>query len=780
MPNPIKSVDITPTPRVLRVLGELPFAPWQCFAELIDNSVDAFNKAEECEDRRIDILWASERVAQDERTIEIKDNGPGMTIEQITNAVKAGYTSNDPVDNLGLFGLGFNIATAKLGDKTIVYSTRNGDSEWVGVEIDFAQLNRNRTFNAPVLYLEKEDVTEHGTRIVISNLNNGVYTTVKSKESAIRKQLENVYAHLIAKQAVDIYIQNKRLSAKKYCVWSKSRYVIRDGVRIYAIQDIDRVLGSSFFDSEKNCYLTADQEDELQVKLNNGESLPSHIIRRQKRLKGWVGIQRYFDTNDFGIDFIRNGRKILLSNKEAFSFENEFTGTSILQYPVELGTTVGGRIVGEIEVDFLIPTYQKNDFDRTDISWKQTLEALRGIGPILPKLRKAMGYESANTSPIGLLANAYRRPDVGTKNLSLARNIATEFLTYFQQGNPDYIEDDRWWQAVVESDRNNASANADQAGEVDSGNDPSDDPANYIPGDANVVTTPPSTSSEPTTTPNPPITSSMDWLLQNSAEQASLSRKYTYGHQMPFNVKVHKMKRGQKIYVDGISIPCLFTSDSIDCDFFFDDSHEIIAQFPNTPESMLLYHLARKFASRDSANEMMIYSKLMAENFPEKRIDKASLKEQAELIFEDLREKLAKHLEIRYGEVLSCIKKSSGETEETMSSILSNPELYQAFNLGTSEGIAVINYVPVKTIIRLVSTFPEYLFDDRVFSALYSRINHTDPNVVMRLRDESRDRVVSLLKDAQIILGGQTAHSLTKDELSRFSLSLNILKGVIL
>lgn len=780
MPNLIKSVDITPTPRVLRVLGELPFSPWQCFAELIDNSVDAFNKAEECEDQRIDIFWASERVAQDERTIEIQDNGPGMTIDQITSAVKAGYTSNDPIDNLGLFGLGFNIATAKLGDKTIVYSTRSGDPQWVGVEVDFEQLNRDHTFNAPVLYKEKEDFADHGTRVVISNLKNGVYASVKTRESTIRKQLENVYSHLLGKGAVDIYIQNKRLSPKKYCVWSKSRYVIRDGERIYAIQDIDRVLGSSLFDIDRNCYLTADQEDDLQTELDNGAPLPSHIIRRQKRLKGWVGIQRYFDTNDFGIDFIRNGRKILLSNKDAFSFENEFTGTSILQYPVELGSTVGGRIVGEIEVDYLIPTYQKNDFDRTDISWKQTLEALRGVGPILPKLRRDMGYGDANTSPIGLLANAYRRTEKGTKNLALARSVAAEFFAYFQHGNPDYIEDDKWWQAVIESDRDNASGNADQAGEVDLGDAPSDDPANYISGNTENITITPTMPPEPTATSDTPITSSMDWLLQNSIEQASLSRKYTYGHQMPFNVKVHKMKRGQKIYADGVPIPCLFTSESIDCDFFFDDSHEIIAQFPNTPEGMLLFHLARKFASRDGANEMMIYSELMMKNFPEKRIDKASLKEQAELIFEDLREKLAKHLEIRYSEVLSCIKESSGETEETMSSILPNPELYQAFNLGTSEGIAVINYVPAKTIIRLVSTFPEDLFDDKVFSALYSKINHTDPNVVARLRDESRDRVVSLLKDAQIILGGQTAHSLTKDELSRFGLSLNILKGVIL
>lgn len=91
MSDMMKTVDITPTPRVLRVLGELPFQPWQCFAELIDNSVDAFNKCSKYDEKRIDIVWSSERVASDERTIEIKDSGCGMTLEKITSAVKAGY-----------------------------------------------------------------------------------------------------------------------------------------------------------------------------------------------------------------------------------------------------------------------------------------------------------------------------------------------------------------------------------------------------------------------------------------------------------------------------------------------------------------------------------------------------------------------------------------------------------------------------------------------------------------------------------------------------------------
>ena len=37
-----QTVDITPSPRVLRMLGQIDFKPWQCLAELIDNSIDAF------------------------------------------------------------------------------------------------------------------------------------------------------------------------------------------------------------------------------------------------------------------------------------------------------------------------------------------------------------------------------------------------------------------------------------------------------------------------------------------------------------------------------------------------------------------------------------------------------------------------------------------------------------------------------------------------------------------------------------------------------------------
>ncbi len=39
-----QALKITPSARILRMLGEIEFDPWQCVAELIDNSFDDFTE----------------------------------------------------------------------------------------------------------------------------------------------------------------------------------------------------------------------------------------------------------------------------------------------------------------------------------------------------------------------------------------------------------------------------------------------------------------------------------------------------------------------------------------------------------------------------------------------------------------------------------------------------------------------------------------------------------------------------------------------------------------
>ncbi|TGS70008.1 ATP-binding protein, partial [Mesorhizobium sp. M8A.F.Ca.ET.181.01.1.1] len=77
---------------------------------------------------------------REEAVVQIVDNVPGMTSGNLDKAVKAGWSGNNPTDNLGLFGMGFNIATARLGLTTEVCTTQAGDAEWHGLEIDFDRL----------------------------------------------------------------------------------------------------------------------------------------------------------------------------------------------------------------------------------------------------------------------------------------------------------------------------------------------------------------------------------------------------------------------------------------------------------------------------------------------------------------------------------------------------------------------------------------------------------------------------------------------------------------
>lgn len=797
MPD-IRTLDITPTPRILRTLGEIPFQTWQCLAELIDNSIDAFlsdeaNASEE-EERRISVNWTGESVAANDRTIEITDNACGMTLEQLQYAVKAGYSSNDPIGNLGLFGMGFNISTARLGELTTIISTRRSDTEWVGVEINFQKLIDSKRFDAPIVRIPKESAEESGTKIKISRLRHGILTELPNKENEIRQRLEAVYSPLLNTKEIVIYVKSKQLRPKNHCVWSASRYVRYNDQNVSARIEIDRNLGDALFDLSKNCYLTGDEAEPYYIAQQEGRELPPHVVERGKRLTGWLGIQRYADPNDFGIDFIRNGRKILISDKSLFQYENPITGQKELQYPLELGTSVGGRIVGELQVDFLLPTYQKNDFDRSDNSWAQTVEAICGVGPFLPKSRKGLGFPEQNTSPLGIMVNAFRRVDKGTKCLFAPNDIAKGYAAQFRKGMRDYFDDTLWWKAAQEEDQKQNTGGS-RSTAVNTGETPSDDIGAYLGGsDADVTPTKPITStgsgthmppgSVPVAAPpvNPPPvvtapeTSKLDDLIQRSTVVSQLSgRNYKFGNTAPLNVRVYELTRGD-IFSRGEKKPCFFSSDGIDCDFVYNPSHPLLAQYPITPKMLLLQYLSEKLKARDSLPDVVaVFSTLVETTMQDSKIDRQSLQDRASSAFELLREKLAKALKPRAKDVVDCIHESAGEVEETVTYLLqSNQSLLAPFQSRNAEGFDAIDFVPPKTLCRLVDKFSADVFDGKVMATPYMTINLPDDNATKRARDESKERAISFIKDTLRVISGY-GQRIQKNELTRASLSVDFL-----
>lgn len=769
-------VNIRPSPRVLQTLGDIPFELWQCIAEIVDNSLDGFADARRrgfvIDEPRVDIHWSSEDVSADSRKITVIDNGPGMGLDALHNAAKAGYSGNDPIHNLGLFGMGFNIATAKMGDETIFWSATADAGEWKGIRINFDDLVKSGDFNAPVIYKEKKNASESGTQVFVT-LKEDMYAGLRRKERAIRLQLERIYSPILGRGEISIYVMGKKLIPHQSCVWGANRFVTRKGERVAAVQEIDRDLGGAYFDTVRGRYLSENET----MKIDHEGKKPDHVIERSRRLHGWLGVQRYCDTGDFGIDIVRNGRKILIRDKSLFEYENPDTGTFMHEYPVEYGSTTGGRIVGELHADYLIPTYQKNSFDRSGKSWRLTVDAVRGAGPLLPRSRKTLGHGDENTSPLGLLVNAYRRIDAGTKCLAIANATAKAFHREFSRNNSEYQTDEKWYKAAQEADRAKSEGSRGRT-QVDTGSTSSADANEYLPspedaepGAEDGKKAPAQSGVLPL-----PVTSETDDLIQRSERQELLSGKYAFNRHQPIEIIGRRITSGQ-IRKEGTRVPCLFALDGVRGDFFYDDTHPILAEYPLTPKQLLLHIVAEKFSIRDSSVSMQAaFLGLVENHLIEERINSQILQERAHSIIVRMRESMPGLLGHRFSAAKKAVQ-SAGLEEGLIGRLIQDePSLVNSYQNADKEAARCLEHADETVVMLLVQTFPAEFLDGNFFDLPYERLQLSDAEAKTRLQQQSLKQVTSYLSDIVALLQGGYYEKRTRDELLRQSHTLSILE----
>lgn len=453
-------MDITPDPRMLKMLGEIEFEEWQCLAELIDNSFDSFLKLEREGEAPGPGGWQVNvelpKLGQLDGSVRISDNGPGMSREQLNNSVRAGFSSNDKYSNLGLFGMGFNVSTARLGDVTTISTQRANESQVSRVTIDFNQLMQTKNFEAMEEVADKEFPSDHGTTIEISKLKPARAEYLSRNAESISQKLGMTYSHLILTKGFKLLIQGVEVQPHRHCVWSGSRSVtgsFTSGTEeVPAVIAIDKVLTPIV--SCDNC-----GDERLAEGLELCPKCGSKDQRvLERRIHGWIGVQRYLHPSEYGLDFLRNGRKILTWDKRLFSWRNpnDPSSTDETEYPSELAHQ-GGRIVGEIHLDHVPVSYTKDDFEYSDKGWKFMVEYLRGTGPIRPTKAKQAGFPE-NLSPLAKLIRAYKRSDPGTANLmpgdgnSAIHVTSRDWGGKFRQGYPDYQSDKKWWEAAQKHD----------------------------------------------------------------------------------------------------------------------------------------------------------------------------------------------------------------------------------------------------------------------------------------------------------------------------------------
>lgn len=466
MTEPTSSVtefDLQPDPRILPMLGEINLTQWRCIAEFVDNSVDGFLAAKEdghlvnSPSVHVSIPTSDTPNAR----ITVRDNGPGMASDTLEKAVRAGWTSNDPIGSLGMFGMGFNIATARLGTVTRVWTTQEGQAEWCGLEIDFDKLRNQKHFRTPKLTRPKANPREHGTEISVARLKpeQRVWFSRPGNRSHLKNHLGRAYTAMIRPNGIPISFEltltGNTVMEREHCVWGGESSPVREVQTRYglisAFQVVDERLADRPFCTRCWQWLLSDEGTCPSCELSDS------VVVRERRIHGWLGVQRYLSQNEYGIDFLRHGRKIELANKELFQWNNEEALEP--EYPID-DPRNRGRIVGEIHLDHCRVMYTKDRFDRNDPAWEEMIRAVRGEGPLRPDKAKDLSY-GPNDSPLFLLFQAFRRstpkPKVAgcyAKLLMVPDNERAEDMAKrFRAGEVEYRTDQKWVELVEEADR---------------------------------------------------------------------------------------------------------------------------------------------------------------------------------------------------------------------------------------------------------------------------------------------------------------------------------------
>jgi hypothetical protein len=458
--------DLTPDPKVLIALTHTPLQPLDALCELIDNAIDSFSVAK-LQGSPIEYplvvveLPGNAEINRGEGAVRIRDNGPGLTADLAEKALRAGYSGNKPYDSLGLFGLGFNISSGKLGRATRFLTARKEDQDAMEVVLDLIALQEQRSYKVPVNRIAKPSEFSHGTAIEVSgwwpegNPNNGfIRKLVGYGKNEIRRQLGRRYATILTQEKVRILVNGDPCEPFEHCAWDSSRSLERKGFgKIPAVFKFNEVVGN-----QSRC-------SDCSVLIPPGEKVcptcgSASFRTIEERIRGWVGIQRFDDANEFGIDLIRNGRAIRIAEKSAFF---EFTDELKLvtkDYPID---SPFGRIVGEVHLNHVPVDFLKQDFQRSSPEWQRAMTYLRGDSSLQPT---KPGAES-NYSPVFKLYQGYRRVRTpgktdmymgywdahSEKPKRVAREIEKEYYDKFKEKQPGYYDDGEWWKLVEQADQ---------------------------------------------------------------------------------------------------------------------------------------------------------------------------------------------------------------------------------------------------------------------------------------------------------------------------------------
>lgn len=737
---PQSDFDLLPDPRILPMLGEITLPQWRCLAEFIDNSVDAFlsssrgGHAVVSPEIHISVPTNDSPTAR----ITVVDNGPGMDPGTLEKAVRAGWTSNDPIHNLGMFGMGFNIATARLGSITRVWTTRDGDREWHGLEIDFDALIRQRHFRTPRLSRAKVDPHEHGTEVSIERLKpeQRQWFSKAANRTKLVDHFKVAYASMLRANGVPISfglrLNGNAVIGRSHCIWggegSEPRQVTtaRYGV-VNAFQPVQADLGTRPFCIKCWQWLLADEQ-----KCPACES-DENVVVRQRKVHGWLGVQRYLSETDYGIDFIRNGRKIEVETKDLFSWDSG--GKLELEYPID-DPRGRGRIVGEIHVDHCRVTYTKDRFDRNDPAWEEMVRIVRGPGPLRPERAAELGF-GPTAAPLFLLFQAFRRnnphskksPDYTRLLVVKDNDVAVAMAKRFYAGESDFQTDSKWWELAVEAEKEALTPPSGAGGPAGGGLE-----GFGATGGGGAQGGP--TPSAPVPTPiRVPV--------------AALSAEYREPKSgLRWDIRAYRVDPADPV-IKGAGPWALKATPAGPHEFFVDASNEVFRSATLTPLDALLSELAWSAVDflRNRQPQLSFATALASLRHHyagASRLDPAALSAEAGAVLNDIARSIGTALGPEDGRAL--FDELTPAEQDAVHQRMAAREVRNPPKVIT-EG-RFLEYAPRRTLLRFFERHPEMFFDGNYWQARYASLDFERPSATEAARAQLVTHYSGLLTDA--------------------------------
>ncbi|MFE9859199.1 restriction endonuclease [Streptomyces sp. NPDC005780] len=435
--TPAKPLMLVPAPAALAALADIPLAEGAAVAELVDAVMKGSTGTGQ--PPAVTVGFQHYPASPGHDTITVSCRHTGMDRNTISRAFMTSWTGGTQAQDV--FGLSFVMACLHLGAHITLRTARARDRAWTVLTFDLASLTAGSTWHALIGAEPKAAAEDQGIFITLKALR-GPWPP--GRQNRLRHQLGDIYSYLLRKQQVHLTVSDRPVAPRMPCIWGENRVVQRREGSIAAVQRLDIVMATRY--RCRDCQHTSPLGSP-----HCPQCQGTQLELTEQRVWGWLGVQRYLHSSDYGLDFFRNGRKVLVRDKRLFFFEDG-PARSTVEYPVD--GPAKGRLVGEIHCDHVPVNFTKTAFDYDSPEWRAVVHAVRGPGPLALRHAQRLGY-APNTSPLATLFGAFRRNDPGLRNLvpgdgtKALHDEAAAWAERFRKGDPAYQSDDKWYEAAL-------------------------------------------------------------------------------------------------------------------------------------------------------------------------------------------------------------------------------------------------------------------------------------------------------------------------------------------